>query len=225
MWWNFENNESSFWWKLGKRTLFLFTHLFLQHGDWDKHRGEGSSWTGGERRKDEEVTLSEVKRYLKERKKSKVQKLVETWFSVSCSCTQNMFLNGVNLFAWFYSYGSHLSTCQISFGQLLHTQEGWSKAKQSNPLTKSGMFTKFCVTTAVWSVNKTDKQAYGNHMATMKYSVLRMSLCVTVWYKKLKLLQAACLWVCFNFESFFNHFLSWLLILCMSAKRWCYLCD
>ena len=65
-------------------------------------------------------------------------------------------------------------------GGLDQSKAIWNWEKKSNPLIKSGMFTKFCVTTAVWCVNKNDKDAYVNHMATMKHSVVRTGLCVTV---------------------------------------------
>lgn len=65
------------------------------------------------------------------KKKIKAPKIGCTCFRLCSCCTQNVFLNEVNLFAWFYIYGSLLSTCKISLWQLPHTQGGWTKAVQS----------------------------------------------------------------------------------------------
>lgn len=65
------------------------------------------------------------------KKKIKAPKIGCTCFRLCSCCTQNVFLNEVNLFAWFYIYGSLLSTCKISLWQLPHTQGGWTKAVKS----------------------------------------------------------------------------------------------
>lgn len=103
-----------------------------------------------------------------------------------CCCTQNVFLTRMNLFAWatelWVAFINMLNlpwTAPSHAGGLDQSKTIWSWKKVSVPLTESGMFTKFCVTTAVWCVHENDKRVYVNHMATMKYSAVRMSPCHT----------------------------------------------
>lgn len=74
----------------------------------------------------------------------------------------------LQLWVAFINVPGLLWTAPSHAGGLDQSKAIWNWEKKSNSLTESGTFAKFCVTAAVWCVNKNDKQAYVNHMATMK---------------------------------------------------------